>query len=216
MSEAEISGKRKKRGVVRASTTRLKTKVRELEGTIDHPDTPSHARRISQKLDTLSSEFMDVHYNLVELIEDGDVLVREQAILDEFEDDTTQIAIAIERLLSSCASASTSDSNSKKLLSRKLSRLKGKLEYVSDATTARSIEDTDVLLLQEYEASLVDHKRELSEVQRDLMMLDLDETDELCVAYTDLEDIMFDISLSKRKLLQAVKDASTHSKNDRS
>ena len=67
MSEAEISGKRKKRGVVRASTTRLKTKVRELEGTIDHPDTPSHARRISQKLDTLSSEFMDVHYNLVEL-----------------------------------------------------------------------------------------------------------------------------------------------------
>ena len=51
----------------------------------------------------------------MELIEDGDVLVREQAILDEFEDDTTQIAIATERLLSSCASASTSDSNSKKL-----------------------------------------------------------------------------------------------------
>ena len=53
-------------------------------------------------------------------------------------------------------------------------------------------------------------------MQRDLMMLDLDETDELYVAYTTLEDNIFNISLCVYKLLQAVKDTSMPSKNEAS
>ena len=86
MAEAELSTRRKRRGVVRASATRLKGKVRELESKTDHPDTPSHARRI----------------------------------------------------LSSCSVTTTHEG--KRLASRKLDRLKRRLEAVTEAIAATDVD----------------------------------------------------------------------------
>ncbi len=93
MSEQERIRIRRKRGIVRASTTRIKTKIRDLEDKTDDPDTHAHARRILQKLEALDCEFKDIHYSLVELLEEEDDLQREQTILDEHDDDMVQLSI---------------------------------------------------------------------------------------------------------------------------
>ena len=201
MAEAELSTRRKRRGVVRASATRLKGKVRELESKTDHPDTPSHARRILQRMETLNSEFKEHHYGVIELLESEEDLSREQTVLDEFDDDVAHMSVVVERLLSSCSVTTTHEG--KRLASRKLDRLKRRLEAVTEAIAAT---DVDVYLLRQHEADLSDYKKELYHVNQELLALDLNEEDELSVSHTNLEKLVFDASLNIRKILDAPSD----------
>ena len=57
-----LANHKKRRGVVRASLTRLGTKVGELEGATDNPDTLDHAKRLPTKLDVLDAEYKTHHY----------------------------------------------------------------------------------------------------------------------------------------------------------
>ena len=123
---------------------------------------------------------MGLHYSLIELIEDEEDLAKEQDILDDHDDDITQMYIAVERLLSSCTSISDADPNSKSFVTRKLLRIQKKLESVSDAIDAAPVdEDIDYSLVQQHETDLVDYKRELADIHQELLALDLEESDEL-------------------------------------
>ena len=66
MSEAtrrSLSTNRKKRGVVRASITKLRSRVEELE-LVSSPDTADQAKRLTTRLETLFEEFKVHHYTL--------------------------------------------------------------------------------------------------------------------------------------------------------
>ena len=99
-TQRAISSNKKKRGVVRASVTRLHTRVGELEGSSDNPDIVDQARCLTARLQTLAQEFKVHHYTLIDLIEDEGDLVKEQDALDNFDDDISQLVTRFERLAS--------------------------------------------------------------------------------------------------------------------
>lgn len=67
-----ISNLWKRRGVVRASTTRLGNRLKEFEGIADHPATPDNVRQLAAKLEALDSDFKIHHFQLIDLINTDD------------------------------------------------------------------------------------------------------------------------------------------------
>lgn len=55
-TDAQALANHKRRGVVRASLTYLGTKVGELEGATNNPDTFDHAKRLTTKFEVLDTE----------------------------------------------------------------------------------------------------------------------------------------------------------------
>ena len=94
---APIAKLRKRRGVVRASITRLGTRLKELEDAADRPDTPQHAGQLAAKLRSLDGEFDTIHFDVIDLIdeENEDVLVAEQGILDRHDNDAATLTVRL-------------------------------------------------------------------------------------------------------------------------
>ena len=100
MSEAtrrSLSSNRKKRGVVRASMTKLRTRLGELEAVRD-ADNADQARR---RLDTLFEEYKVHHFSVIDLLDSDDELAEEQEVFDTQDEEVTQLALRLERLISS-------------------------------------------------------------------------------------------------------------------
>ena len=145
----EISGRSRKRGAVRGSITWLQTKIIGLQADPRTQDTQLHAQRIAEKLEVLDSDFKTHHLSIFELVENEEVLAEEQAISDEHDDIVAEIAVAIERLLSSSES-SPSEAHSiaeKATVSCRLTHLQRVVE------TAEIVDptDTDICLLEQLE-----------------------------------------------------------------
>ena len=62
-----IANLRKRRGVIRASITKLGNRLKELEDSPGLPDAADHAQQLASKLE---SEFRTHHLQLVDLIDD--------------------------------------------------------------------------------------------------------------------------------------------------
>ena len=193
--KANPSTLRKRRGVVRASITRLSTRLKELETKIDQPTTLDLAHRMTQKLDTLDSEFKVHHFAL-----NGDELLsKEQETLNEHDDEIAELAVGVNRLISLCVS--TPDSNFHKVASRKLARIGKSVSAINEAIGSLSGSPDDVCLLHQHEEQLCDHKKELGDVRDSLLTQELDESDELISLQARLEKELFDCSLKIKKLL---------------
>ena len=89
-----LSTQRKRRGVVKASITRLGSCLKELESKVEEPTTHDHAQRLATKLETLDAEFKTHHFSLIDLIDDDETLEKEQETLDQHDDDVTTLAVA--------------------------------------------------------------------------------------------------------------------------
>ena len=81
---SNISTLRRRRGVVRASITRLTNRLKDLEKDADRPTTLDLARGMTRKLDALDSDFRTHHHALIDLIDDEETLQREQTPLDRW------------------------------------------------------------------------------------------------------------------------------------
>ena len=153
---------RKRRGVVRASITRLGTRLKELDDTADQPRTSEHARQLLVKLKSLDEEFRGLHYEIIDLIDEGgeDVIEAEQVILDKHDDDVATLTVRLESL-STAAVASTPDT--RKPLSRRLSRIQTGLRRIRDLVEYSSSERSVLMQCQEETADL---KKDLTALVR--------------------------------------------------
>ena len=88
--------------MVRASITRLASRLDDLEGKTDQISTRDAAQRMSQKVKELDSEFKTYHYGLIDLVDDDETLRKEQTVLDEHDDAISLLATRIEHLISAC------------------------------------------------------------------------------------------------------------------
>ena len=163
---------RKRRGVARASITRISTRLKELETKVDQPTTLDLARRMTKKLDSLDSDFKVHHYALVDIIEGDELSSKEQETLDEHDDEVAELAIRIERLISLCTS--TPDSNFHKVVSRKLTHIGKSVSSITKAIGSLPGSPDDVCLLYQYEEQLRDHEKELGGIHDTLLSQDLD------------------------------------------
>ena len=66
---------------MRASLTKLTTRVNQLEGRTEEPGTPDLVQQAKLKLQKLDSEFKSRHYDLLDVIEEEHELEAEQATL---------------------------------------------------------------------------------------------------------------------------------------
>lgn len=85
---------RKRRGVVRASITRLGTRLRELEETADQPRTPDHTRQLLQ---SLNEDFKKHHFELIDKVDSDEALEKEQTVLAKH--DEIPLSIHLQTLL---------------------------------------------------------------------------------------------------------------------
>ena len=203
MSETDarsLAMQKKRRGVVRASLTRLNTKLTELEGSTDQSGTLDLARRLSTRLEVLDSEYKHHHYAIVDLIDEDEALQREQDALDEHDDNVALLGIRIQRLITSCSTPL--DSDPRKIASKRLTRVRKKLSSIGDTLASLPTEDDSVCLLTQLQEQLSEFKKEISDVQSSLLSFDLDESDELSELQASVEKGIFDCSLEIKKLLR--------------
>ena len=95
----DITTCKKIRGISCASITKLATKLNDLESKADQPTTLDFARRLKERLDSLNLEFKTHHYALVEQIEEGTDLDREQETVDNHDDEVSVIAVCAQKLI---------------------------------------------------------------------------------------------------------------------
>ena len=123
----------KKRGVARASITRLANRLKDLEGGPGDAKMLQHAQRMSQKLSELDSEFRAHHHSLIDLIDEDDSLAKEQEILDSHDDLIAELSVRVEQVIA--AASPTSQESSHRVASRKLTHIEKSLESVTSVIT---------------------------------------------------------------------------------
>ncbi len=215
----EISVRRRKRGAIRGSITRLQTKVIELQSNTELPDIQLRARRIADKVKDLDNDFKTHHFSIIELVENADVLDEEQAISDEHDDIVSEIAVAVERLISSSES-SPSEAHSiaeKATVSRRLTHLHRIVEAASERI-AEILDPADIYicLLEQLDGDVGEPKRELGAISRELFTLDIEESDELVEMQLRLETRLSESALQLRRLLHNKREATESLRTSRS
>ena len=198
---SNVSTLRKRRGVARASITRLTNRLKELESDAGRPATLDHAQGMTRKLDSLDSEFRTHHHALIDLIDDEETLQKEQSTLDEHDDFVAELAVRIQQLINVCTPPS--DASPRKIASRRLSHLQKSLSSIHTAIASLSKGPDDTCLLRQYEEQLGDCKKEVTDIRSSLISLDLEEGDELSTLQVRLEKEVFDCSLKIKQLLHA-------------
>lgn len=138
-----VSTLKRRRGVTRASITQLTSQLRDLESNPGGTATLSLAHGMTQKLDTLDSEFRTHHHALIE--EDEETLKEEQSTFDEHNDIVANISVRIQQLIGVCNSSS--EAPSRKIASRRLSHLQKSLSSVSLTIASLSGIPDDTCLL---------------------------------------------------------------------
>ena len=142
MSESAL---RKRRGVTRASLTRLATRLR---GKSDQPSTLDFAQKLQKKLEELKSDFMTHHLALVEVLTKDEDLAAEQEILDIHDERATELE---QHLISACSSSL--GSNTRKVITRKLTRLYRGVHDISDSLEGDA---DDICKIRQWQEQLSD------------------------------------------------------------
>ena len=202
MSEAtqrSLSSNRKKRGVVCASITKLGSRVTELEAATSLPGTVDRAHRLTTRLESLAEEFKLHHYSVIDLVDGEEDLAREQEILDEQDEDVSQLALRLEGVIST---RPASDPSQCKIATGRLKHLEKRLSSIFSSVTSFPA-DGDVCLLQQFEEQLSDFKTEFSDIHRGLISLDVDDTSELGRLLAHVEKAIFDRGLEIRRLIHS-------------
>ena len=208
MSETEepaipVATRRRRRGVAKASITKLTARLDELETRVEEPSTLGHAHKLSAKLDLLDSEFKGHHFAIVDAIaEDAHVdenLAKEQDELDQHDAIVADLTIRLESLTLICSSKE--DSAAHRVALRTLANRRERLIHSSSdlAKLSGAPEDTDVL--EQYREQVAEHKKELSDTrQHVLSTCSPAESDTLVnTTIVDIDKLLFDICLTIRK-----------------
>lgn len=145
--EQYLSTHRRRRGVAKASITRLTTRLRDLKANISQPAIFDHAQRMRKKLDALDVEFRSHHHNVVDLTDGEESLTREQDILDEHDDLVANLSVRINQLISACTSF---DTTPYKDAARRLTHIRKTLTEVSSAVNALGRDPDDTSRLRQH------------------------------------------------------------------
>lgn len=129
------------------------------------------------KLKSLNAKFRGLHYEVIDLIDDGseDIVEAEQVILDKYDDDISTLTVHLESL--STASVSTTGIvDTHKPLATRHSRLQTASKGISGIIHSTSVEKP---VLMQYQEEVSDYKKDLATLYDDLVLHDVDEDEEL-------------------------------------
>lgn len=170
-----ISSAKKRRGVPRASITRLSHRLRDLEARSDDPNTPISAQQMLKNLEKLDVDFRSHHLALIDLLEEEGPLEKEEETLDQHDDIIGELSTRL-NLLTQVA-PSDPPSMHRKVVTRRLNHLKKNLSSAQE-DIGNMTDCQDICLVRQHEEQLLEFK-ELGDISRALLSLDLEDSDEL-------------------------------------
>lgn len=201
-----VAAKYRRRDAVSASISAVANRVKECESDIHHESTLILAQQAKEKLDKLTSEFKNHHYNLLDAIQEGD-LAKEQETLDNHDEVLANLEIRIKKIIDFWNQPDTNAAH--KVVIRRLGHL------IRVPVMPMDEESVDTHLLEQHQEELLDHKHELADVRRSLLALDVGEDGEANVIMTEVEKALFDCSLKIKKTLPPVTTMPSTSKGVR-
>ena len=190
---------RKRRGVVRASITRLVKRLEDLETAPDRPDVSSSAKQLAVKLEVLDTEYKALHLQLIDLIdEETEEMDQEQVNLDKHDDSVAVLSVRLQSLVLNSSVSTVASDAGRKASARKLSRLETLLAATDEALGTMP-GGGDITFVEQHADQLIDYKKELASIYEELVSLDLDE-DDLFFLHARLKKLHFAYSHKVRQL----------------
>ncbi len=209
MATADLATLKRRRGAIKASITKLATKVSELEDKEPSPSILTHAQQLSKRLEKLDSDFKTRHFSVIDVLEDEQQLTLEQDVLDKHDDELAELDLRLQALMVPTISApppTLTDSDSRPLsgrtlLERRSAQLQVRLVSIHEKIVGLKEDGSEVHLLHLYQEHLADLKRELSELRNEMLAITADTSDPLISNAQKQEDNIFDMSIKVKKLL---------------
>lgn len=218
---------RRKRGVIKASITKLTTKLTELERGADATSVAPQARLMSDKLESLDKEFRTYHFAIVDAADSDEDAAAEQSELDTHDDNVASLQVRLGTLLSKLVTplsvhhittepsrdmtpdrpATTIDGRT--LIERKLSQLESRVEQVSKACSKLTADPKELHMIDLYSEQLTEFKRELSDIRNEAISLARDNKDPLIGMVQNMDRQLFDLSVTAKQLLYKSAPAAT-------
>ena len=191
---------KRRRGVAKASITRLTTKVAELEAKDFELSVATHAQQLLKKLDTLDNDFNTQHLNIIDALESEEHLEAEQEVLDKHDDDVTELSLRLQALCSHTPVA-TGAHPDRTIVERRLAHLQARLMDASADVSKLTPDHRDIHLIHLYQEQLSEFRREHSNLRNETAAITADLADRL---YTDMkaqDKLIFDMSVEVTRLL---------------
>ena len=201
-TEPTTAALRRRRGVTKASITKLSTRLSEFEAKIDDPMTLGHAQKLLKKLESLDSEFKQQHLMVIDSIPEDDQLddnlAKEQNELDEHDLIVDDLSLRLEKLIQDC---SKSSSSGQRIASRSLTNLYECLSHTSTLIGKLKGAPEEFDALEQYQEQVAEYKAELSDIRHYVLSeCTSTESDKLMRSIViDIDKLLFDIGLSIRK-----------------
>ena len=192
---SEISSIRKRRGVTKASITRLNTRLKSLQSEVHEPATLDLAQQLATNLKALDVQFKEQHFSIIDQIDesDSDSLGKEQEILDAHDEELSMLLLKIKQLMQRCSSAS--DSGDRKVASRSLIDLGTRIASTETALSTLSGRPEENHLYHHYQEQLQGLKSELGTIRQSVLSLSSDDAAELLETIIKLDEQIHDASI---------------------
>lgn len=149
---------KRRRGVSKASITRVCGRVEELEGLDASSSIIKTAKQLASKLESLDSEFKSNHFQIIDLLdeEDEEALKGEQDVLDGHDNQVAEMAIRINSLTT--PTSTDGIATNARLLAHLHGYIKTKKEQIIRFDEDEKFEVSD---LEQLQIQLSDHKSSL-------------------------------------------------------
>ena len=193
---------KRRRGVVRASLTKLGTKLTELEANPESPTLLESATNLAEKLKTLQQEYRNHQLSIIDHADGDEALAEEQQALDDNDDLISALSVRIQRLLK--AATPSPRSNTVRVATKQIALLQRKLQEISVSVSAIVDTSEDCSCeLEEYRDQLIELKAELSTLKGSLLDSDAVPDDPVMQDQARADKALFDCLLSIKKRLRS-------------
>ena len=201
MTEDSLTFHKKRRRVIRASLTKLGTKLTELEANRDSANLLESASNLADKLKTLQQEYRNHQLSIIDHTEEEE-LAEEQQALDDNDDLTSLLSIRIQRLIISATPSPNLDTvriaaKQITLLQEKLRDISTSIDHVDDSHEDSTCE------LEEYRDQLIELKTELNMLKDTLLNSDASPEDSVMQDQASTDQALFKCLLSIKKRLHS-------------
>ena len=197
------------RGVVRTSVMRIEAKIPEWEEkeTMTAKDRQSISRTL-KRLQELNEVFKGYHYSIVELMDDTEVLAKEQEVLDDHKNKVEDLIEHLEDLLTTepvrpyASTDHREDASGSMRNQKRIRYLKSTCSLDKAKATIRLLEPTpalDICLVEKMRSDIDMLTKKLSDIMEDILSLPEDNTASLNEA-TSMEDELGSLTLKFIKL----------------
>ena len=199
----DIAAKRRRRGVAKASITKLADRVIELERKPKLTNTERlTAQRLQQRLLELDGDFKRFHFSIVDDLESEEDQEREQAIIDDQDTKVTDLFTRLAPLAVEEKHEEVVKIDPRDHLKKRLEHLERNLRTVAAAvSSAMEASDVHRCLLEQYDEQLSGFKLEVFDITRSMLSLAGD-VSELSEYETRISKSIFNTCLQIRRSLQ--------------